>query len=130
LSLLKVTVELRPSAKDADYSLTFSKAALRGKSGLKLMRSAFSSGIPRQVRGAMRIGSVQRMTLSEGDGSYGLRTTARFLSVKVNILFCQVRRGPVLETLILYTTGSDKIHRLDAVRLARLAVARIDEALR
>jgi hypothetical protein len=70
------------------------------------------------------------VTMSEGDGSYGLRTTIRFGFVKINVLFCQVRRGPVLETLILYSTGSDKIHRLDAVRLVRLAVVRIDEALR
>jgi hypothetical protein len=70
------------------------------------------------------------MTLSEGDGSYALRTTMRFGFVKINALLCQVRRGPVLQTLLLYTTGSDKIHRLDAVRLARLAVVRIDEALR
>lgn len=129
LTLLRLSVELRPTAKAAADQLSLFKAALRTAAGRKLFDQGLAASVPPQDRQGVRFSPVETIAVSAGDGAYAFTTSARFAKFRLSAVYCLVQRGPVLEALLLYGFPNETIHRLDTVRMARTVASRIDQAL-
>jgi hypothetical protein len=131
LTSLEATVELLPTESDAKGVLAAERSVWRGAQGRKFLRKLLFSGVPPDRQRDIRVGAVVPMKFAAGDEAFAFRASFKVLSVhrRVQLAICSVRRGQIVETLTLFSTPNEPIARIDIVRLARTAAARIDEGL-
>jgi hypothetical protein len=131
LTALDATVELRPTTKAATDFVAVQRSIFQGQRGLAYLRKALASGVPPNVRKNIRFSGLSLTTVTAGDEAFAYTATMKVLSthVRVQFAFCEVRRGAVVETLTLVGKPNESVARLDVVRAARTAAARIDLAL-
>lgn len=132
LSSLEADVELRPTTKAATDFVAVQRSLFNGPRGLKYLRELFMSSIPRERRQDIRFSGLSLTKITAGDEAFGYRATIRFVSihVRLQLAVCVVRRGAVVESLILVSTPSTSIAGRDLANAARTAAGRIDLALR
>jgi len=131
LTLLEAAVELLPTESGAKGFTAAQRSVWQGSRGRKLLRQLLLSGVPRNRQSDVRLGTVSIVKFAAGDEAFAFRASFRVLSAhaRVQLAICSVRRGPVVETLTLVGFPNEPIARVDIVRVARTAGARIDEAL-
>jgi len=126
LSSLKAEVELGPNTKSAQNFLAVMRAIFHGPTGKKFLRRVMVSSVPQRLRPNFRWTSVSLTKFAAGDEALAYTARARVFNVRIQLAFCAVRRGPVVESLTLVSEANERIPRLDIVRAARTAAARID----
>jgi hypothetical protein len=131
LSSLDATVELRPTTKAATDYVAVQRSIFHGQRGLAYLRKALASGVPQNRQKDIRFSRLSLTNITAGDEAFMYAATMKVLSVhvRVQLAFCVVRRGAIVETLTLVGKPNESVTRLDVVRAARTASARIDLAL-
>src|SRR6266542_4379800 len=129
LAWLKSEVELRPSAKAANDFVSLLRSLLHGPRGRTFMQAAITSGFSPSDRKEVRIGRVSQLKVQEGDASVALSTSFTTRGLSFQFVLTIVQRDRVVETLGAVSPPRGAIRLVDTRRLARTAVARIDQAL-
>jgi hypothetical protein len=129
LAWLKSEVELRPSAKAANDFVSLLRSLLHGPRGRTFMQEAITSGFSPRDRKEVRIGRVSQLKVREGDASVALSTSFTTRGLSFQFVLTIVQRDRVVETLGAVSPPRGAIRLVDTRRLARTAVARIDQAL-
>src|SRR6266545_2330971 len=129
LAWLKSEVELRPSAKAANDFVSLLRSLLHGPRGRTFMQEAITSGFSPSDRKEVRIGRVSQLKVREGDASVALSTSFTTRGLSFQFVLTIVQRDRVVETLGAVSPPRGAIRLVDTRRLARTAVARIDQAL-
>ena len=126
LASLRADVELRPDAKTAKEDLAVLRVAFSGSKGRAFMLQALKSDAG---NAKIHLGTLSSTRVAAGDEALAVAATFTVSGVKFDFVICVVRRGAAVETLSALSLPGGKIPRLATDRLARIAVARIDQAL-